>query len=220
MYVIVVGGGKVGYYLTKALTQEGHEVLLIERDPRRVAQLTEELGEQVFLGYGDEMRTMRQAGANRADVIVAVTGGDEDNLIICQMARRCFQTPRVIARVNYPKNRALFDRFGIDHVISSTEAILMMVEQQIPSGHVIPLAALKEGNLEIVEIEVDAESPALGKTLAQLNLPEGTSVISIVRQGRAIVPQADTDVREGDTVIVLTEIRRSGEMRRTFTKAA
>lgn len=216
MYIIVVGGGKVGYYLTKALSQEGHEVLLIERDPRRVAQLTEELGELVMLGHGDEIRTLEQAGAARADVIVAVTGGDEDNLVICQMASRRYHTPRVIARVNYPKNRVLFERFGIEHVVSSTEAILMMVEQQIPAGHIIPLAALKQGNLEIIEIDLDEASPAVGRALKELEMPPGASVMSILREGQALVPQADTRLEVGDTVIALVEAGRQQEMRRVF----
>jgi trk system potassium uptake protein TrkA len=216
MYVIVVGGGKVGYYLTKTLSQEGHEVLLIERDPRRVAQLSEELGELVMFGYGDEMRTLEQAGAARADAIVAVTGGDEDNLVICQIAQKRFKTPRIIARVNYPKNRILFEKFGIEHVVSSTEAILMMIEQQIPSAHLIPLAALKQGNLEIVEVDLDASSPVVGKSLAEISLPEGSCVVSIIRAGRAIVPQGDTKLEEGDTVITLVESSKEAQMRQTF----
>ncbi|MGC8834562.1 MAG: potassium channel family protein [Armatimonadota bacterium] len=216
MYVIVVGGGKVGYYLTKTLSQEGHEVLLIERDPRRVAQLSEELGELVMFGYGDEMRTLEQAGAARADAIVAVTGGDEDNLVICQIAKKRFKTPRIIARVNYPKNRILFEKFGIEHVVSSTEAILMMIEQQIPSAHLIPLAALKQGNLEIVEVDLDASSPVVGKNLAEISLPEGSCVVSIIREGRAIVPQGDTRLEEGDTVITLVESSKEAQMRQIF----
>ncbi|MGQ9523534.1 MAG: potassium channel family protein [Armatimonadota bacterium] len=219
MYIIIVGGGKVGYYLTKALSQEGHEVLLIERDPRRVAQLTEELGELVMLGYGDELRTLEQAGAARADAIVAVTGGDEDNLVICQIARKRYHIPRVIARVNFPKNRILFERFGIEHVVSSTEAILMMIEQQIPAGHIIPLAALKQGNLEIIEIDLDEESPAANRTLSELALPPGTSVMSILRGGQALVPQADTRLAVGDTVIALVQSDRQEEMRRAFMSA-
>lgn len=219
MYIIIVGGGKVGYYLTKALSQEGHEVLLIERDPRRVAQLAEELGELVMLGYGDELRTLEQAGAARADAIVAVTGGDEDNLVICQIARKRYHIPRVIARVNFPKNRILFERFGIEHVVSSTEAILMMIEQQIPAGHIIPLAALKQGNLEIIEIDLDEESPAANRTLSELALPPGTSVMSILRGGQALVPQADTRLAVGDTVIALVQSDRQEEMRRAFMSA-
>jgi len=216
VYIIIVGGGKVGYYLTKALSQEGHEVLLIERDPRRVAQLTEELGELVMLGHGDELRTLEQAGAARADVIVAVTGGDEDNLVICQIARRRYHIPRVIARVNFPKNRILFERFGVDHVVSSTEAILMMIEQQIPAGHIIPLAALREGNLQIIEIDLDEASPAVGKTLSELEMPSGASVISILRERQALVPHGDTSLAVGDTVIALVEAGRQQEMRRAF----
>ena len=131
MYVIVVGGGKVGYYLTKQLLSEGHEVLLLEKDRRRQAALAEQMGEVVVQGDGCEVRIMSEAGFGRADVIVAVTGDDEDNLVICQMAKRKFQTPRTVARVNDPDNLMLFEKLGIDTTVSSTQIIFNLLDQQI-----------------------------------------------------------------------------------------
>ena len=162
MYVIVVGGGKVGYYLTKQLLTEGHEVLLLEKDRRRQAMLAEQMGEVVVQGDGCEVRIMSEAGFGRADVIVAVTGDDEDNLVICQMAKRKFQAPRTVARVNDPDNVALFQKLGIDTTVSSTQIIFNLLDQQIETGEIIPLAALKNGNIEIVATTVSERSPVLG----------------------------------------------------------
>ncbi|HPP75753.1 MAG TPA: TrkA family potassium uptake protein, partial [Armatimonadota bacterium] len=142
MYIIVAGGGKVGYYLTKTLVAEGHEVLLIEQDVREVSRLSEELGEVVMHGDASEMRTMKEAGMERADVVVSVTGDDGDNLVITQLAKRKFGVPRTIARVNNPKNEQLFHRLGIDQTVVSTKIIFNLIEQQIETDQVIPIAAL------------------------------------------------------------------------------
>ena len=168
MYVIVVGGGKVGYYLTKQLLTEGHEVLLLEKDRRRQAALAEQMGEVVVQGDGCEVRIMSEAGFARADVIVAVTGDDEDNLVICQMAKRKFQAPRTVARVNDPDNLVLFQKLGIDTTVSSTQIIFNLLDQQIETGEIIPLAALKNGNIEIVAITVSERSPVLGRNVKDL----------------------------------------------------
>ena len=135
----------MGYHLTKTLAQEGHEVLLIEKDRKSTEYLSEQLGDLVMLGDGCEVRTMAEAGMARANVVVAVTGDDEDNLVICQMAKRKFGVPRTLARVNDPRNEALFQELGIDQTVSSTRVIFNLLEQQIESGQVIPLAALKKG---------------------------------------------------------------------------
>jgi trk system potassium uptake protein TrkA len=133
MYIIIVGGGKVGYYLARALLNAPHEVLIIERDARTAERIGEELGEGVVLrGSGDEASTLQRAGAKRADVVIAVTGDDEDNLIVCQVAKRRFNVPRTIARVNNPKNEYIFNRLGIDMTVSATNVILSLIEQEIP----------------------------------------------------------------------------------------
>src|SRR5919205_1439996 len=152
MYCVVVGGGNVGYYLTKDLVSAGHEVLLLEKDRGRAARLVEELGEVALQGDGCEVRVMEETGFGRADVIVAVTGDDEDNLVVCQMAKRKFDVPRTIARVNSPTNEAIFGKLGIDTTVSSTRIIFNLIEQEIETDQVVPLAALSRGNLEIVAI--------------------------------------------------------------------
>jgi trk system potassium uptake protein TrkA len=203
MYVIVIGGGKVGYYLTKTLAREHHEVLLLEKDPKRANVLQETLGDLVVQGDGCEVRTQEEAGMGRADVVAAVTGDDEDNLVVAQIAKRRFEVPRSVARINDPKNQAVFKALGIDTTVSATEIIYHMIEQQIPSGDVIPLAILRGSNIEIVEVELASRSPLVGRTLKQLPLPDETLVISVVRNGTPSLPNADEPFRAGDTVIAL-----------------
>jgi trk system potassium uptake protein TrkA len=218
MYVIVVGGGKVGYYLSKQLIAEGHEVLLMEKDRRRHAMLTEELGEVAMQGDGCEIRIMAEAGFARADVIVAVTGDDEDNLVICQMAKKRFQAPRTVARVNNPTNLGLFQKLGIDTTVSSTQIIFNLLEQQIEPGEIIPLGALKSGNLEVVSIGVSEKSPVLGRALRDTPLPGGALIISVVRNDTARLPQGDTHFENGDTVIAMVVADQESQLRRVFAE--
>lgn len=216
MYVIVVGGGKVGYHLTKTLVQEGHEVLLIEKDRKSWDYLKDQLGDLVMLGDGCEVRTMSEAGMARANVVVAVTGDDEDNLVICQMAKRKFGVPRTLARVNDPRNEALFQELGIDQTVSSTRVIFNLLEQQIESGQVIPLAALKKGEIEVVEIDITTDSAVAGQKIGQLDLPPNTLIISVIRDGNATIPHADTKLRDGDSVIAMIKAERERELRAVF----
>jgi len=217
MYVIIVGAGKVGYYLSKTLVREGHEVLVMEKDRKQADVLTEELGEIVMHGDGCEIRTMTEAGMGRANVVVAVTGDDEDNLVICQMAKRKFGVPRTIARVNDPKNEELFKELGIDQTVSSTRIIFNLLEQQIETDQIIPLAALKKGDIEIVEGEVTPESPLAGQKIGQIDLPKNTLIISVIREGHAMIPHADTKLREGDSVITMIKADTEKELRAVFT---
>lgn len=203
MYVIVIGGGKVGYYLTKTLARENHEVLLLEKDTRRATEIRETLGDLVMLGDGCEVRTQEDAGMERADVVAAVTGDDEDNLVIAQIAKHRFQVPRSVARINNPKNQEVFKALGIDTTVSATEIIYHMIEQQIPSGDLIPLALLKNSSIEIVEVELANRSPLVGRTLRQIDLPGDTLVIGVLRAGVPSIPNPDITFAPGDTIIAL-----------------
>jgi trk system potassium uptake protein TrkA len=217
MYVIIAGGGKVGYYLSKTLVAEGHEVLLIEQDKGEVGRLTEELGQIVMRGDASEMQTMKEAGMERADVVVAVTGDDGDNLVISQLAKRKFGVPRTIARVNNPKNEELFHRLGIDQTVVSTKIIFNLIEQQIETDQVIPIAALKRGNIEIVEVDLSDDSPVLYERVGDLKLPQDTLIISVVRGENAILPNADITLQSGDSVIALVSAQREDELREVFS---
>src|SRR5256714_3698634 len=219
MYIIIVGGGGVGYYLARTLVKANHEVLLMERDRSAHKRLAEELGEVVMQGDGCEVRIMEEAGGARADAVVAVTGDDEDNLVICQMAKMKFSVPRTIARVNNPRNEELFHRLGIDGTVSATKIIYNLIEQEIETGEVIPLAALKRGNIEIVEIEIGPKSPVLGKNIKEIALPKDALIISIIRGDHGMLPGAETRLLDGDGVIALVNADLEHELRDVFAES-
>jgi len=219
MYVIVVGGGKVGYYLTKALLAEGNEVLVIEKDRKSAETLTAEFGDVVLWGDGCEVRTVAEAGMGRANVVVAVTQDDADNLVICQMARR-FGVSRTIARVNDPKNEGLFLELGIDQTVSSTRIIFNLLEQRIDSGQIIPLVALRNGEIEVVEVDIKPDSPVVGKQISELGLPKDALIISVVCDDHAIIPTADTKLKPGDSVIAMVKSSQEALLRDVFAASA
>ena len=202
MFVLVVGGGKVGYYLAKELIESGHEVALMEKDRDRARQIADEIGSIVIAHDGCEGKYLGEAGCNRADVVAAVTGDDEDNLVICQMAKHHFDVPRTIARVNNPKNEDLFRHLGVDEIISPTRMALGSIEQDIPVHELLHLAAL-ENELEIIEAQLQGDSPAVGKSPGELSIPEGCSLFAVVRDGVATPLRSDTVLREGDKVIAI-----------------
>jgi trk system potassium uptake protein len=213
MYIIIAGGGKVGYYLAKELLADGHEVLVIEKDPRQVMQLSAELGEgAVMRGMADETATMERAGGSRADLVIAVTGEDEDNLVICQVARLRFKVARTIARVNNPQNEELFHRLGINITVSSTRLILSLIEQELPSRPFIPLVKLRSIGMEIVELALLANSPLIGKKLRDINLPPGSTVSLIIRDEQTVVPTSETVMKIGDKLIGFTPIAVEGQV--------
>jgi trk system potassium uptake protein TrkA len=203
VFVLVVGGGKVGYYLTKELIEAGHEVVLMEKERDRANQIADEIGSVVIAHDGCEGKYLARAGANRADIVAAVTGDDEDNLVICQMAKHHFDVPRTIARVNNPKNEALFKHLGVDELISPTRMILGSIEQDIPVHELLHLAALGEGELELIEAHLQAGSPAIGKAPRDLTMPEGCSLFAVIRDGVATPLRPETVLAEGDKVIAI-----------------
>jgi trk system potassium uptake protein len=204
MYVIVVGGGKVGYYLAKALRSAGQEVTLIEKLQRRFDLLQEEFGDVAFLGDGCEVRTLDQAGAARADLVAAVTGDDEDNLVICQMAKRKFNVKRVLARINNPKNEVTFQMLGIDETVSSTKLIYSLIEQEVEVADVIPLTALRKGQLELVEVDLTEDSPSINRRVRDLALPAKSTLAILVRGDDSEIIHGDTVLRAGDIIVAIT----------------
>jgi trk system potassium uptake protein TrkA len=218
MYILIVGGGKVGYYLTKTLVTEGsHEVLLIEQNPRKVEIYAERFGSVVVQGKGDEVATLAAAGAARADVVIAVTGDDEDNLVICQVAKRRFNVSRAIARINNPKNEDLFRRLGIDSTISATNVLLSLIEQLIPQRHFVHLITLRHADLAIVEGDIPAGSPVAGQTLAEIPFPSGVVIAAIHRGAELILPTGSTELLEGDEVIAVTKRDQESALRELLT---
>ncbi|QBD79211.1 TrkA family potassium uptake protein [Ktedonosporobacter rubrisoli] len=216
MYIIIGGGGEVGYYLARNLLNRGHEVLLLDKSASRVQTLTEELGQSILRGDACEARTMEEAGAQRADVIIAVTGEDEDNLVICQMAKKRFNVGRTIARLNNPKHEELFQKLGIDVSISPTKAILSLIESELPGPHFVLLMTLKKAGLEIVEMSIPALSPVVGKQLNQINLPRSSNLALIIRGDETIFPTGETVLMEHDEIYALVNHDGEEELRRTF----
>jgi trk system potassium uptake protein TrkA len=213
MYVVVIGGGNVGYYLTKELLAAGHEVVMIEKDPSRARVIADELGSIVVPNDGCEGRYQAEAGMARADVVAAVTGDDEDNLVACQVAKMRFNVPRAIARVNNPSNEELFRRLAIDDTVSPTRSILGVIEHDIPIHKLLHLADLEGGEVQIVEAQLDANAPVIGQELRSLALPEGSTVVVIVRDSRAIAIRPDLVLRAGDKLLAVTSAEHEAELR-------
>ena len=209
MYIIIGGGGDVGYYLTKSLLSQGHEVLLLEKGGSRYQALSEELGQSVVRGDACEARIMEEVGVNRADVVIAVTGEDDDNLVICQMAKKRFKVARTIARLNNPKNELLFQKLGIDITVSPTKSILSLIEAELPGSTFVTLMTLKRAGLGIIEVRVPADSPIVGKTLSAIKLPRSGNIALIIRDDEFIVPTAETKIFAKDEVYAL--VNREGE---------
>jgi trk system potassium uptake protein TrkA len=219
MYIIIGGGGDIGYYLTRSLLQRGHEVLLLEKGQERYQSLSDELGQSVLKGDACEARTMEEAGAQRADVVIAVTGEDEDNLVICQMAKKRFKVGRTIARLNNPKHEALFQKLGIDVTVSPTKAILSLIESELPGQRFVQLMTLKKAGLEILEMSIPPLSPVIGKELSQINLPRRCNLTLILRDNEPIFPTATTVLQANDDIYALVTREAEEELRTIFGTA-
>jgi trk system potassium uptake protein TrkA len=220
MFVLVVGGGKVGYYLAKELLESGHEVVLMEKDRARASQIADEIGSVVFANDGCEGKYLGEAGCSRADIVAAVTGDDEDNLVICQMAKHHFDVPRTIARVNNPKNEELFRHLGVDEIISPTRMVLGSIEQDIPVHELLHLAALGDNELEIIEARLQDGSPAVGRAVADIAMPEGASLFVVVRDGAATPLRPDTVLQVGDKVLAIGRADGEAQLREQLIGAA
>jgi trk system potassium uptake protein TrkA len=218
MNVIVVGGGNVGYYLVKDLKAAGHDVLLLEKDRARASRLMEELGALVRQGDGCEARVMRDHHFDKADVIVAATGEDEDNLIVCQMAKSHFHVKRAIARVNSPANEVLFKELGIDATVSSTRIIFNMIEQEIETDHIVPVAALAEGQLEIVTTLLSERSPMVGRAVGEVSLPGDAHIVAIIRGQRGILPSPNLRLESGDALLTLVKTDSESLLKDVFAE--
>jgi len=205
MYIIIVGGGKVGYYLARALLDEGHEVLVLEKDPERSEFICSELGSVCTRGDGCEVATLTEAGTGRAEMFIAVTGDDEDNLVACQVAKHKFNVPRTIARISNPNNETIFKKLGIDVTVSSTNIILENIEEEVPTHPLTHLLNIRDKGLEIVEIKIPPHSTTVGKAVKELPLPQGSVLSLIIRsQQKPIVPTADTILQAEDQIIAAT----------------
>jgi trk system potassium uptake protein TrkA len=213
VYVVVIGGGQVGYYLTRELLTAGHEVVVIEREPARARQIADELGSIVVANDGCEGRYQGEAGMGRADVMVAVTGDDAVNLAACQIAKMRFNVPRSIARVNNPEHETLFRHLAIDETVTPIRTILGVIEHEIPVHDLLHLAELEGGELQIVEAHLEPESPVVGKELRDIQLPDGSAIAVLLRDDHAVPTRPETRLLSGDRVLAVTSSEREAELR-------
>ena len=219
MYIVIVGGGGVGYYLAKALLEEGHEVLIIEQNRSIYETINEELGGICIRGDGCEVTTLVEAGAARADMFVAVTGEDQHNLVACQLAKHKFKVSRTIARIKNPKNEGLFKKLGIDVTISGTNVILEHITESVPTHPLTHLMDIPDRGLEVVEVRIPAGSASIGKAVKDLSLPAGSMLSLIIRKGqKPVIPLPTTVLMAGDQVIAVTS-SESEEALRTALRA-
>lgn len=218
MRIVVVGAGKVGYYLLRTLIDRGHEVSLVEINQRRCQTVAEEMGILTVNGDGIDLSALVDAGADRADVLAAVTGMDESNLVICQLAKRKLGVRKVAARVNNPKNREVLQRLGVDVAVSGTALIADGIEEEILHHDMHTLLKLQHSKLSLVEMHVTDDAPAVGRAVRDLalSLPKGCVLVSITRKDEVILPRGGTMVSAKDSVLALVHRGDEGALHKVF----
>ncbi len=204
-YMLVVGAGKVGWNLTRELIDSGHEVTLIESDRERYLTVEQELEHRVLYGDASELWVLERAGIERAAMVIAVTGDDEDNLLICQVAKDKYEVDRVIARVNNPRNRQHFELLGVKPYVSATDLIMRLIEREVPRYGLVHLLDLAEAKIEIIDLLIGEQATVVGKRIGDLEMPKGSLLITVVRDGSGFVPTVDTVLRGGDEVLAVLD---------------
>jgi len=220
MYILIAGGGKIGANLARVLLSDGkHEVTLIEQRRDRFERLEQEFEHQVLLGDATEIYVLERAGIARPpDIVAALTGDDEDNLIICQLSKEKYGVQKVIARVNDPRNQTHFDLLGISPTVSATRGLMALIEHEVPEHDLVHLLELRKENLEIVEVQIPQGAPAAGMRVEKLDLPEGSRLISIMRNGRSEIAVGSTELQPGDQVLAILQPGKEDELRRVLLK--
>jgi trk system potassium uptake protein TrkA len=205
MYAIIAGAGKVGRNLARELIGKEHEVTLIESSREHYLALEDDFEHAVQYGDATELWVLERAGIQRADLVIAVTGDDEDNMLVCQVAKEKYLCDRIIARVNNPRNYQHFKLLGIQPAVSATDLILRLIEHEVPRYGLVHLLALEEERLEIIELEVNEDAPTVGERISDIALPEGSLIISVLREGAGFVPKPDTVIHAGDEVLLVLD---------------
>jgi trk system potassium uptake protein TrkA len=217
MYIIIVGGGSIGYHLCKELLKSGHEVLVLDKDQAKCEKFEDDLGSVCMRGDGCEVSALSEAGTGRADVFIAVTNEDEDNLVSCQVAKHKFNVPRTIARVSNPENEIIFKKLGIDCTIAVTNLIMKHIEEEIPAHPLAHLLSMSIEGSELVEIILSESSKAIGKSLKELDIPKDSIVALLIHNGqRPQIPTQDTVFNVKDHIIALTTQESEDKLKGTF----
>ncbi len=217
MQIVISGGGMVGSFLAGEMSEKGHTVVVIERDPERCEVLAGQTRALVIQGDGCDYRIQEEAHVDRADVFAAVTGEDDDNLVACQLARISFDVPRVVARVNNPKNERIFNLMGVE-AISSTTIIGHLMEKQSTVGEIITLQVLRKGDFAIVEVDIpECGSGACGTRIGDMHLPREVILVTIIRGDESILPRGETVLEPGDSVIAITSVDKEDKLKQILT---
>ena len=204
MYIVIVGSGRVGLHLAKALIAVGHEVTAIEKDHVRYRHIADEMGSVALQGDGSSLDTLKAGGVSRADLVIAVTDADEVNLAVCQMAKAVFNTPRTMALVKNPSHDALFRLLGVDTAVNTTHLILSNIEEEVPSQPLIHLLNLQRHSMDIVALSIPPDAAVVGKPLSQVDMPPSSFVTLVVKDEGPFLPQDDLVLSAGDEVVVVT----------------
>lgn len=212
MYIVIVGAGRVGFHLAQKLVQDKHTVSIIEEDKSRCEGMSESLDAMVINGDGCDPQYLEDAEIGRADVVVAATADDEDNLIICQLSKEIFGVRRTVARVNNPLNERIFTELGVDVPVNATTIIAKIIEEEASFEDFVNLMTFKRGKLALVRVDLSSESPVVEKCVKDIVLPENSVLVSIVRGDNIIVPRGDTVLKKGDDIIALTKIEAEQQL--------
>jgi trk system potassium uptake protein TrkA len=204
MKILVVGSGKQVYHLSRDLSTKGHAVIVVTEDRDDASWLARRLKATVVCGAGSDPAVLEDAGVREADAVIAASSRDPDNLVVCQIAERRFHVPLTVALVQDPDNREVFAALGVQNVVSVTPLLSQVIEQRTVADEIQDLAIMAEGKVNVTELVLPAESPAIGKPLAELNLPREALIASLVRRGAAIIPRGDTALCTGDHVLLVT----------------
>lgn len=202
-YIVIIGGGKVGFYLARHLLERDYEVTLVEKDPARAEWIEHQMGTvSVMVGDGDEMAFLATTGIERAGVMIACTGDDEDNLVACQLAKGKFGVSRTIARVNNPVNVHVFTALGIDVPVSATELLMGLIEAEVSGSDTVRGIAVKASGANLVDVKMPDMSKLVGRRVSEVSLPSGDLVVCIVRGGEPVVPRPEEVIQASDELIV------------------
>lgn len=207
MLAVIIGGGRGGSYLARDLQTQGYQIKVVDRRPEVVARLRQEIGGDVICGDGCSPQILDQVGVSKADLVVALTHNDEDNLVVCRLAKHHFHVPRVIARVNNPLNEWLYTRdWGVDVAISQVHLTSKVIEEEIGLGELVTLLKLNRGEAALVELRLPETSPCRGKAIREVNLPSDAVIVSVIRAGKLVIPRGDTVFEAGDEILAVSTV--------------
>ena len=217
MKAVIVGGGKVGYYLFKTLREKNYDVVLVERERDLCNKIAEELDGEIIWGDGTDPEVLKDVDIEKAEIVAAVTGKDEENLVICQMAKINFNVNNTIARINNPKNRPIFKALGVDKTVCSTEVISNLIEGAIGNDEIKSMQVLDRGEIVLLEVEITKKSPWNNKIIKNLEMPEECVIVSIIRNDKVVYPRGQIEIKLGDRVLLVTSLEKKRLLEKAVT---